>query len=348
MPKKVLVLVLLISLLGTMVLGCGSGESKESDNSSTETGAKEVKEDSSPKYKVAVLLPGSMNDGGWSTMGYESAKAAAEAIGAEFSYTETKSPQDAIDALTDYGERGFTIVFCHSYDYQDACKKVAPDYPDTQFITSGGTTMTENITPIYVKSEQAAYLLGVVAAKMSNTKKLGAIGSEDTPSITKTLKGFSQGATDTDPSVEVTITYLGTSTDAGKGKEAAIALINNGVDFLFASANAAAHGVFQAVDENKDKGVLGFGSYARITEQYPESFVADMISDYKPVFVEMAGKIVDGTFEPGKQYFADIFNGGSVVLWNENMKISEEVMEAFNATVEKFRTDSIKIDIGEY
>jgi len=276
------------------------------------------------------------------------AKKAAETIGAEFSYTETKSPQDAVDALTDYGERGFTVVFCHSYDYQDACAKVAPDYPNTQFVTSGGTVMTDNITPIYVKSEQASYMLGVLAAQMSTTKKVGLVGSEELPAITKTMKGFAQGVTDTDPSVEVITSYLGTSTDVGKAREATIALVNNGCDIIFGNANAAAQGVFQAVDECKDQGVLGFGSYGRITQMYPDCFIADMVSDYMPVFVEMAEKIQDGTFEPGNQYFADIFNGGANVYFNDELPVPDEVMEVYNATMEKFRTDSITIDIGEY
>ncbi|WP_161845484.1 BMP family protein [Pseudoflavonifractor sp. 524-17] len=300
------------------------------------------------EYKVAVLLPGSINDGGWSTTGYEAAKKAAETIGAEFSYTETKSPQDAVDALTDYGERGFTMVFCHSYDYQDACAKVAPDYPNTQFITSGGTIMTENVTPIYVKSEQASYMLGVLAAKMTKTKKVGLVGSEELSAITKTMKGFEQGVKDTDATVEVVITYLGTSTDVGKAREATLALVNNGCDIIFGNANAAAQGVFQAVDECKGQGVLGFGSYGHITQTYPNCFIADMISDYEPVFVEMAEKIKDGTFTPGAQYFADIFNGGANVFFNEKLPVPDEVMEVYNAALEGFRTDSITIDIGEY
>ncbi len=301
------------------------------------------------EYKVAVLLPGSINDGGWCTTGYESAKAAAEAIGAvEFSYTETKSPQDALDALTDYGERGFTVVFCHSYDYQDACSKVAADYPNTQFVTSGGTTRTENITPIYVKSEQASYMLGVIAAKTTKTKKVGIVGSEETPSIAKTLKGFSQGITDTDPTVEPVITYLGTATDVGKGREATLALINNGCDVIFGNANAAAQGVFQAVDESKAKGVVGIGSYARITQKYPDCFIADYVSEYKPVMIEIAQKIVTGTFVPGEDYSADIFNGGACVYFNEKLPASSDAMAAYDAAKEKFKNNSITIDIGEY
>lgn len=299
-------------------------------------------------FKVAVLVPGSINDGGWCTTGYEAAQKAAEEIGAEFSYTETKSPQDSVEALTDYGERGFTIVFCHSYDYQDSCAKVAPDYPDTQFITSGGTVMTDNITPIYVKSEQASYMLGVLAAKMSTTKKVGLVGSEELPAITKTMKGFTQGVADTDPSVETTVTYLGSSNDVGKAREATIALVNNGCDIIFGNANAAAQGVFQAVDECKEQGVQGFGSYGRITELYPDCFIADMVSDYMPVFVEMAGKIKDGSFEPGTQYFGDIFNGGANIYFNDTLPVPDDVMKIYNDTMEKFKTDSIMIDIGEY
>lgn len=299
-------------------------------------------------YQVAVLVPNTINDGGWGTTGYEGAKQAAEAIGAEFSYTETKSPQDAVEAMTDYGERGFDIVFCHDYAYQDACSRVAPDYPNTQFITSGGTVMTENITPIYVRSEQAAYLLGVLAAGMSETGKIGLIGSEETPSITKTMVGFEQGAHETDANVEVSVTYLGTATDVGKAREAAVALINSGCDIIFGNANAAAQGVFQAVDENKSKGVLGFGSYGRITQTYPDCFIADMMSDYKPVFIEIAEEIRDKTFVPGEQYFADIFNGGAVVYFNDQLPVPEDVMADYDAAVESFRNGEIEIDIGEY
>lgn len=328
-----------ILALTLLVTACSPAAPEESPKTSK----------SETQYKVAVLLPGSINDGGWSTTGYEAAKLASEAIDAvEFSYTETESPQDAMDALTDYGERGFSVVFCHSYDYQDACDKIASDYPETQFVTSGGTVMTKNITPIYVKSEQASYMLGVIAAKTSSTNKVGLVGSEELPAITKTMKGFAQGVSDTDPSVETVITYLGTSTDVGKAREATLALVNSGCDIIFGNANAAAQGVFQAVEESKDKGVLGFGSYSRITEVYPDCFIADMISDYTPVFIEMAEKIKAGTFEAGKQYFGDIFNGGANVFFNDQLPVSSEVMEAYNGTIEKFRTDSITIDIGNY
>jgi basic membrane protein A len=352
MKKQKWIIQLLVVAMLVVVTACAPAVTDSTTNQPTAapdvSAAPEPIEAPKAEYKVAALLPGSINDGGWCTTGYEAARIAAESIGAEFSYTETSSQQDAIDALTDYGDRGFTVVYCHSYDYQDACERVATDYPNTQFVTSGGTIMTDNITPIYVKSEQASYMLGVLAAKMTTTKKVGVIGSEELPAITKTLKGFAQGVTDTDPSVEVVTTYLGTGTDVGKGREAALALINNSCDILFASANAAAQGVFQAVDESKDKGVLGFGSYARITLQYPESFVADMVSQYEPVFVEMAGKIVEGTFVPGQQYFADIFNGGAEVYFNDAMPISADAQAAYDKAMEAFKTDSIIIDIGEY
>lgn len=345
--KKWLSSILVIAMLAGLA-ACSSQAGTPSQSGGEQGGGEQGGGQEEHTYQVAVLIPGSINDGGWGTTGYEGAKQAAESIGAEFSYTETKSPQDAIEALTDYGERGFDIVFCHSYDYQDACSRVAPDYPNTQFITSGGTVMTENITPIYVQSEQAAYLLGVLAAKTTTTGKIGLVGSEELPSITKTMVGFEQGVTDTDATVEVTTTYLGTSTDVGKAREATVALINSGCDIIFGNANAAAQGVFQAVDENKDKGVLGFGSYGRITQTYPDCFLADMISDYTPVFIKMAGEIKDGTFVPGEQYFADIFNGGAVIYFNDQLPVSDEAQAAYDAAVEKFRNGEIEIDIGEY
>lgn len=73
-----------------------------------------------------------------------------------------------------------------------------------------------------------------------------------------------------------------------------------------------------------------------------------MISDYTPVFIKMAGEIKDGTFVPGEQYFADIFNGGAVIYFNDQLPVSDEAQEAYDAAVEKFRNGEIEIDIGEY
>ena len=44
------------------------------------------------KFKVAMLLPGSISDAGWNALAYEGLKAIEKELGAEISHAETRNP----------------------------------------------------------------------------------------------------------------------------------------------------------------------------------------------------------------------------------------------------------------
>lgn len=328
--------------LSALAAGCGSSEKQAPPSTS---GGSETK--APAKLKVALLLPGAINDGGWSESAYKGLKKVESDFGAEVSYMQVKSPSDVVEGFRDYAGKGFNIVFGHSYDYQDAAKRVGPDFPKTLFITSGGTTVMDNVSPIYTEFEQATYLAGVVAAKMSKTGKIGAIGSQEMPAISKTLISFEQGAKDTNPNIQVMRTYIGTQDDVGKAKEAALAMIGNGADIFWVSANAAGQGVLQAVQENKGKGVKIFGSYARWSENAPEVVIADALIDFSNAFGVVVKAVKDGTFKPGT---IRVGTRDNVVkfLWNEKMTIPKEARDAYDKALKDIQDGKIKINIGAY
>ncbi|MGI9859851.1 BMP family protein [Moorella naiadis] len=344
LKKAGFALVLITFMVMLVLSGCGSNTSKATgDQVKTPAGTEKS------VFKVGLLVPNTINDGGWSTEGYEGLKKLEKDMGVEGSYMEVKSPSDVVEGFTDYGNKGYNIVFGHSYDYQDAAKRVAPQFPKTIFITSGGTTIMDNVSPIYFQMEQAVYLMGVVAANWTKTGKVGAIGSTNMPAITKTLKAFTQGVKDTNPKVEVVTTYLGTQTDVGKGREAALAMINSGVDFFWVSANAAGQGVYEAVEQNKSKGIKTFGAYSRASAKYPDTVVADAMLDMGNAFEMVAKQVKDGTWKPGT---INVGVKEDVVkfLWNEKMypSIPQNVKDAFEKAKSDLTAGKIKIDIGAY
>src|SRR5439155_12180917 len=75
------------------------------------------------------------------------------------------------------------------------------------------------------------------------------------------------------------------------------ALIRQGADFLFPNADAAGHGVFQAVQENKDKGVLAFGANSDQTSLAPDVILASAVADVPKAFVLVADSVHDGKFD---------------------------------------------------
>ena len=60
-------------------------------------------------------------------------------------------------------------------------------------------TITDNISPVNFRVEQAAYLLGMIAGMMTNTNKLGVMGGQNIPSVNSTFMAFEGGAKSVKP-----------------------------------------------------------------------------------------------------------------------------------------------------
>ena len=93
--------------------------------------------------------------------------------------------------------------------------------------------------------EEATYLEGMLAALLSKSGKAGAVGGMEIPSVKSTILAFAAGARAVRPDFNVVTSYVGNWEDVGAAKEAALALVQQGADFLFHNADAAGLGVFQ-------------------------------------------------------------------------------------------------------
>ena len=247
------------------------------------------------KFKVALLLPASITDGGWNAFAYDGLKAIEKELGAKISHIESRTPTDQEAHFRDYAMDGYQLIFGHGFGYQDPAKQVAPDFPETVFITSTGNTVTDNISPIVFAIEEPVYLLGVIAGLMTQTNKIGIVGGQNISAINSMFSAFEEGAKSVNPDVEIRRAYVGNWSDIGKGKELALAHINEGSDFLFPVADVAGLGVFQAVEAAQAEGktVYAFGVYRDQSELSPTTIVASAIVTPK-VFVKLAKIVMEG------------------------------------------------------
>ena len=117
-----------------------------------------LKAKSHEKFKVALLLPASITDGGWNAFAYDGLKAIEKELGAKISHIESRTQTDQEAHFRDYALDGYQLVFGHGFEYQESAKQVAPDFPETVFITSTGNTITDNISPMVFAIEEPVYL----------------------------------------------------------------------------------------------------------------------------------------------------------------------------------------------
>jgi basic membrane lipoprotein Med (substrate-binding protein (PBP1-ABC) superfamily) len=251
-----------------------------------------------PRFAVALLTPGGIADGGWNQGAYDGLRRIQAELGAEVSHVETRTPAAFEEGFRDYAARGYSLVFGHGFEYQEAAARVGAEFPDTIFVTTSGNTVRANVAPMVFELEQATYLLGFAAARMSASGLLGLVGGRDLPSIRSTFVAFRAGAEAGRPDVRVREVFLGNFDDSAAAREAAQALLEEGADFLMHQANDAGRGVFLAVSERAARGdrVFAFGTNRNQNEMAPDVVLASATLDIPAAFVEVARRVRDGTF----------------------------------------------------
>jgi basic membrane lipoprotein Med (substrate-binding protein (PBP1-ABC) superfamily) len=302
-------------------------------------------------FKVALLTPGSIADGGWNQAAYEGLLRIRDELGAEVNHQETKTPAQFEEGFRDYASRGYRLVFGHGFEYQEAAARVASEFPHTVFITTSGNTVRENVAPMVFELEQATYLCGLLAARLSHSKILGLVGGIDLPSIRSTFVAFRGGAESVVPGISVREVFTGSFQDAGAAREAALALLEAGADALMHQANDAGRGVFQAVSERAATGQLAyaFGTNKDQNDLAPDVVLASAVLDVPTAFVQVATRVRDGTFraEPLRLGMKD-----GTVSFVQNPRLADripaEVQAELAAVEEQIRNGSLTVPRGDF
>lgn len=298
------------------------------------------------KFKVALLLPASITDGGWNALAYDGLKAIEKELGAKISHVESRTPTDQEAHFRDYALDGYHLIFGHGYEYQDPAKSVAPDFPETVFITSSGSTITDNISPMIFGIEEPVYLLGIIAGSMTKTNKIGIVGGQNIPAINSTFVAFEGGVKSVNPDAEVRRAYVGNWEDIGKGKELALAQIDEDIDFIFPNADVAGLGAFQAVETAQADGkeVYTFGAYRDQSEISDTTILANAIITPK-VFVHVAKVVMEGNFKPQPYVFTMDADEAITFVYNPKLKdkVSEEIQKKVSDAKAKILSGELKV-----
>ncbi len=329
-------------LAGGILLAAASGCGPEGAAPDSETPA---------ALRVALLTPGSISDGGWNQSAFEGLGRIRAELGAEVSNVETKTPAQFEEEFRSYGAAGFALVFGHGFEYQEAAAKVAPAFPRTIFVTTSGSTVLPNVAPMVFELEQATYLCGMLAARMSKTGKTGLIGGVDLPSIRSTFLAFRGGAQAVRPDVVVREVFLGRFDDVGAAREAALALLDEGADFLLHQVNDAGRGVFQAVQERARQGsaVYAFGTNRNQNEMAPDVILASAVLDVPSAFVEVARRVKEGRFEAAPIRLG-MKEGIVTLALNDALagRIPDELREEIARASERIRSGALQVPRGGF
>src|SRR5260221_307475 len=171
------------------------------------------------RFKVALLTPGPISDQSWNGGAYQGLLRIRDSLGASVSHIQTKTPAEFEEQFRQYGAQGYDLVFGHGFEFQDAAKRVGPEFPRTIYVTTSSSTSGANVAGMEFAFADASFLAGLVAGSLSKTGILGVIGGTELPPVKESFVAFEKGARAANPSVRILKSYIGNWDDVSAGKE---------------------------------------------------------------------------------------------------------------------------------
>ncbi|MDD5803390.1 MAG: BMP family protein [Clostridia bacterium] len=288
--------------------------------------------------KVALLLSGAANDQGWNQTAYEGAQKACEKYGYELAYTENLEAADISAAFADYASAGYDVVIGHGYEFGDPALEVAETYPDTKFICTEADASADNVASYVMACEQTAYVEGIIAASMTETDKLGAIGPIPGDSLVKIINGYEDGAKSVNPDIEVQTAWTNSYVDTQLAQEAAKAMIDNGVDVIKHCANACGNGAMAAA---VDAGIWCQGDSYDQSSLAPDNILDSALYNLDVVIDTALGSVADGSFA-GDVYNLGMADGAVEVLLSDNLP--EDVKTTAQDAIDKIVSGELEVE----
>lgn len=245
-------------------------------------------------FRVALLTPGPISDQSWNAGAYAGLLRIRDSLGASISHIQVATPAEFEENFREYGRQGYSLVFGHGFEFQDAATRVAPRFPRTVYVVTSGSIAGPNYAGVGFAFHEPAYIAGIIAASVTRTGVIGCIGGQELPPVKAGFEAFAAGARAVKPSVRVVVSYVGNWDDVSAGREQALAQIAQGVDVIFQNADAAGLGVFQAARETKR--ALVFGSNADQNSVAPDVILGSVVIDLPHAFLLVAREVKEGRF----------------------------------------------------
>jgi len=341
--KKFRLLVTVLLLLAVLLSAC---QTQEPAPETEEPVMEETKE----PFRVAVVMPSSINDLAFSQSMYDALLTIQSEMGGEEAMEIVYSDgmfvvDDAAAAIRDYAAEGYDLVIAHGSQYGSSLQEIAPDFPETSF--AWGTTVDTfgiaNIFAYEAASDQGGYVNGVLAASLSETGILGVVGPIETGDAKLYVDGFVAGAKATDPTVQVNVNYIGSFSDVALAAEAANTHIAAGADVLTGTAQM----VVGAIGVAEESGALWFGTQSSQTELAPSIVVANQVYRWDVVLNEIMDLIGEGTLG-GTSFVIDLANGGEVLEFNPDFDIPADVAALAEETIAEISGGAVALQAPEF
>ncbi len=246
----------------------------------------------------------------WVSRIHKAALAAQDRGDISYSFSENVSNTDYARVMREYAEAGNTLIVGEVFGAEQEAREVAAEYPNVAFLMGSSfkeDAALQNFSVFDNYIQDASYLSGIIAGAMTESGNIGMVGGFPIPEVNRLMHAFMAGALEMNPDIKFQVSFIGSWFDPPKAKETAFAMIENGVDVLYAER-------FGVSDAAQEKGILAIGNVIDTQADYPDTVVASAIWHFEPTLDKAIAEVQVGSFAAADYGAYSFMNQGGTSL----------------------------------
>ncbi len=299
-----------------------------------------------PTQVGMVYATGGLGDGSFNDQAQQGLFQAEEELGVEYQQTQPEEVPEFETfqrQLAQSTDPDYDLVCCIGFLQTNALGTTAPEFPDQQFMLVDSVVEEPNVASYTFKEHEGSFLVGQLAGALttrdfsagggstaSGESTVGFVGGVQSDLIRRFQAGFEAGVAATADGGEVLTNYVGDFNDPTGGREAALAMYNDGADVVYHAAGNTGTGVFQAAQQ-RERFAIGVDRDQSLTKSsFADVILASMVKRVDTAVFDAIQAVDEGSFEGGSIVSLGLAEEGVGITYGDQLgsSVPSDVQDA--------------------
>jgi len=252
--------------------------------------------DSSPTRVGLLMGVGGLGDQSFNDSAYLGLQALQRQYGIKFETDTWGMLNQNLATLRRWADAGFDLIIGLSYGHVPTIEQAAAERPDQRFAIVDAIVEAPNVWSTTFREYEGDFVVGVLAALVTHTQRVGFVGGGATPTVRRIEAGYAQGIAYINPNVSVFSDYVGVFDDPVRGRLLAETQYASGADVIFQAAGRCGLGAIEAA---KSFGRYIVSTGADHSELAPHSVLTSRVKRVDNAVFDVVEAVVLGHFQGG-------------------------------------------------
>jgi simple sugar transport system substrate-binding protein len=245
--------------------------------------------------KVGFVYVGPVGDAGWTFQHDLARKQLEQAFGSRLTTQFVESVHEGADServIREMARSGCRVVFTTSFGYMNPTLKVARSFPNTVFMHATGYKTATNVGIYNARFYEGRYLNGVMAGRMTKTNIAGVVAALPIPEVVMGINAFTRGMRSVNKNAKVKVIWTNAWFNPGREREAASALIAQGVDVITHHTDSTA-----TIQVAEEKNIMAFGHTSNEAKYGPHAQLSGTIHLWGDFYIKTVNDVLTGKWK---------------------------------------------------